>query len=166
MPMLPPWTSTNNLNKQTSNPWTSRNNFYKKKTNKTNKQNALWASTNNSNKQVSNQTRNFSRSVYSLLDYLGDVGGLLDGLKLIASTLIAPVGGYNYITLLLTKLFSVQSKREKFQEAPHHHSTHQTVYSTCSRANQEIKERRQFKEKFGADLMAYLICCLGKSSRR
>ena len=52
-------------------------------------------------------TRNFQRSVYSLLDYVGDVGGLLDGLKLIASVLIAPFSSYNYITLLITRLFSV-----------------------------------------------------------
>ena len=55
MPMFPPWTSTNNLNKQTSNPWTSRNNSYKQIKNKTIKQNALWTSTNNSNKQVNNK---------------------------------------------------------------------------------------------------------------
>ena len=55
--------------------------------------------------------RNHSRSVYSILDYLGDVGGLLDALKLIASASIAPFGGYSYITVLLTKLFSVQYSR-------------------------------------------------------
>ena len=61
--------------------------------------------------EASKHERNFSRSVYSILDYLGDVGGLLDGLKLIASALIAPFSGYSYITVLLTKLFSVQYSR-------------------------------------------------------
>ena len=28
-------------------------------------------------------TRNYQRSIYNLLDFIGDVGGLLDGLKLI-----------------------------------------------------------------------------------
>ena len=60
---------------------------------------------------ASKHQRNFSRSVYSILDYLGDVGGLLDALKLIASALIAPFSGYSYITVLLTKLFSVQLSR-------------------------------------------------------
>ena len=49
--------------------------------------------------------RNYQRAVYSVLDYVGDVGGLLDGLKLIASALIAPFSSYNFITLLLEKLF-------------------------------------------------------------
>ena len=57
--------------------------------------------------ETSKHEKNFSRSVYSLLDYLGDVGGLLDGLKLIASSLIAPFSGYSYITLLLMRLFSI-----------------------------------------------------------
>ena len=59
---------------------------------------------------ANNHQKNFSRSVYSILDYLGDVGGLLDGLKLIASALIAPFSGYSYIAVLLTKLFSVQGE--------------------------------------------------------
>ena len=46
-----------------------------------------------------------------MLDYVGDVGGLLDGLKLIASTLIAPFSSYNFATLLLTKLFAVEGKK-------------------------------------------------------
>ena len=55
---------------------------------------------------TSKQTRIFQRSVYSVLDYIGDVGGLLEGLKLIASTLIAPFSSYNFTALLLKKLFS------------------------------------------------------------
>ena len=60
---------------------------------------------------ASKHQRNFSRSVYSILDYLGDVGGLFDGLTLIASALVAPFSGYRYITVLLTKLFSVPGKK-------------------------------------------------------
>ena len=59
---------------------------------------------------ANNHQKNFSRSVYSILDYLGDVGGLLDALKLIASVIIAPFSGYSYITVLLKKLFAVQGK--------------------------------------------------------
>ena len=57
--------------------------------------------------ETSSGTRNYQRAVYSVLDYVGDVGGLLDGLKLIASTLIAPFSSYSFITLLLEKLFKV-----------------------------------------------------------
>ena len=58
--------------------------------------------------ETGSSTHDFQRSVYNVLDYVGDVGGLLDGLKLIASTLIAPFSSYNFVTLLLTKLFRVQ----------------------------------------------------------
>ena len=61
---------------------------------------------------TSTRTKNFQRSVYSFLDYVGDVGGLLDGLKLIASVMIAPFSSFNYMTLLLSKLFFIQSKVE------------------------------------------------------
>ena len=53
--------------------------------------------------------------MYSLLDFVGDVGGLLDGLKLIAWVIVIPFSSYNYITLLLTKLISVQDE-EAVQE--------------------------------------------------
>ena len=34
------------------------------------------------------------RQTYSILDWLGDVGGLLDGLKIIGSLLIAPIASF------------------------------------------------------------------------
>ena len=54
------------------------------------------------------KTYNFQRSVYNLLDYVGDVGGLMDGLKLFASILIAPISSYNFNFSLLTNLFKVE----------------------------------------------------------
>ena len=51
--------------------------------------------------------------MYNILDYVGDIGGLFDGLRMIASVLIAPFSDYNFITLLLSKLFFVQKKTKQ-----------------------------------------------------
>ena len=46
---------------------------------------------------------------------MGDVGGLLDGLKLIAATILVPFSGFNYNMLLLTKLFRFQDERKEIR---------------------------------------------------
>ena len=59
--------------------------------------------------------------MYNFLDYVGDVGGLMDGLKLVASILIAPISSYNFNVSLLTNLFKVEgSKRHQneLQKSP------------------------------------------------
>jgi len=42
------------------------------------------------------------RQTYSLLEWLGDVGGLFDGLCLIGGLIIAPLGAFALKTELLT----------------------------------------------------------------
>ena len=49
---------------------------------------------------TSPNTINYYRAIYTFLDMLGDVGGLLDALKLIAETIVAFTAGNslkNYI---------------------------------------------------------------------
>lgn len=48
---------------------------------------------------------NWSRSTYSILDYLGDLGGLLDMLIAIAGYIVAPMASYRLETTLLQTFF-------------------------------------------------------------
>ena len=45
------------------------------------------------------------RSTYSLLEWIGDIGGLFDGLYLLASNLIAPIAAYTMRFELLSQTF-------------------------------------------------------------
>ena len=47
----------------------------------------------------------YERAVYTFLDFLGDVGGLLDALKLIGASLISLIYGGSLSTFLLSQLF-------------------------------------------------------------
>ena len=48
---------------------------------------------------------NHSRAIYNALDFLGDVGGLSDGLKLIAWTLVTLLSPNGLTVNLISKLF-------------------------------------------------------------
>ena len=45
------------------------------------------------------------RQTYSLLDWIGDVGGLLDGLKIVGSFLVAPIAAFSLRSELLSTVF-------------------------------------------------------------
>ena len=45
------------------------------------------------------------RQTYSLLDWIGDVGGLLDGLRIVGSFLIAPIAAFSMRVELFTTAF-------------------------------------------------------------
>ena len=45
------------------------------------------------------------RSTYSLLEWLGDVGGPFDGLSLVAQLIIAPFSSFAMRSLLLSQIF-------------------------------------------------------------
>ena len=45
------------------------------------------------------------RATYSALEWLGDIGGLFDGLKIIATILVAPLSALAANDLLLTQVF-------------------------------------------------------------
>ena len=49
-----------------------------------------------------------NRDTYSLLDWLGDIGGLLDALKYLVQIIIMPYVSYTYKSQLLTKMFRFQ----------------------------------------------------------
>ena len=45
------------------------------------------------------------RSIYNTLDFIGDVGGLFDGLKVIGYFLVAPFSGYTFVSTLIESIF-------------------------------------------------------------
>ena len=47
----------------------------------------------------------YSRAVYTLLDLLGDVGGLIDALKIIGSLIVALISNGDFSNYLIVKLF-------------------------------------------------------------
>ena len=53
------------------------------------------------------QVRSFKRSAYNALDFLGDIGGLYDGLKLLFGAILTAVSGIDYTSLLISKLFYI-----------------------------------------------------------
>lgn len=58
-----------------------------------------------------------SRAIYNALDFLGDVGGLFDGLKLIAQSLISLIGQGGLSSFLIGKLFflpSIKNEQNRF----------------------------------------------------
>lgn len=55
--------------------------------------------------QMDSYSRKHQRSVYNLLDFIGDVGGLLDGLRFLFSLLVLPVSSFTFTSTLLSKLF-------------------------------------------------------------
>ena len=54
---------------------------------------------------ASNDVLNYSRAIYNTLDFLGDIGGLSDALKLIASFLVSVFAQGNMINNLISKIF-------------------------------------------------------------
>ena len=56
--------------------------------------------------QVHNQ-----RAIYTVLDFLGDVGGLLDGLKLIGASIISLFYGNSLSDFLLSQIFFDRPKQ-------------------------------------------------------
>ena len=54
-----------------------------------------------------------TRETYSLLDYLGDLGGLFDALTILGQILISPVSGFGLSSQLLTTIFRVAKPSER-----------------------------------------------------
>ena len=49
--------------------------------------------------------KNWSRSTYSLLDWLGGLGGLFDALLHVARVVVGPMAGYTLQSTLVSNLF-------------------------------------------------------------
>ena len=45
------------------------------------------------------------RQTYGLLDYIGDIGGLIDALYYLVACILTPFLHFNYASAMLTRLF-------------------------------------------------------------
>ena len=54
---------------------------------------------------ISHSLTSIERQTYSTLEWFGDVGGLFDGLKLLAAILVSPVATFALRTELLAQAF-------------------------------------------------------------
>ena len=80
----------------------------------------------------------YERSIYSALDWLGDVGGLLDGMRILGSVLItlqSMVFGNPFNAFLLNALYMKESSSKSDQ------NDRQSVLNS-------IKKRKPYLEKF------------------
>ena len=62
--------------------------------------------------ELNPKKRVFERHTYSLLEWLGDVGGLYDGLLIIGRFIVGPLAEFAMGSALLTKIFSLIPKKE------------------------------------------------------
>ena len=53
-----------------------------------------------------------ARKTYSFLDWLGDMGGLFDGLYLIGMIIVAPISNFSLKAELLSSMFRYRSSEE------------------------------------------------------
>ena len=59
--------------------------------------------------EMSQNLATVDREVYTALDWVGDLGGLFDGLSLIFSLVLAILTYKNYDTYMVAKLFQLRS---------------------------------------------------------
>ena len=62
--------------------------------------------------ELSQETTMIERQTYNLLEWVGDVGGLYDGLRLIFSSIIAPVAAFAMQSELLSLAFKQVDQTE------------------------------------------------------
>ena len=56
----------------------------------------------------------WNRQTYSVLDYVGDIGGLFDGLRYACKLILAPLSSYALQNNILTTLFRQQTTDADF----------------------------------------------------
>ena len=57
--------------------------------------------------------KNYSRETYGFLDYLGDLGGLIDILLMLAKFIVGPFASYRLQAALLSTLFRFAESKPK-----------------------------------------------------
>lgn len=65
--------------------------------------------------ELCQKTTTINRSTYSILDWIGDIGGLFDGLYFIGSRMLGPIAAFAMKAELFT-LFSEHSEPKKSEE--------------------------------------------------
>jgi len=103
------------------------------------------------------------RAIYNALDWLGDVGGLYEGLKLVAFAFMSFTSGINYTGTLLTKLFFQQDSTSATHKRK---NESMTLKEVCIEADQDISRRKNFEVSFLTDLFNSIFCCCRRNSAR
>lgn len=94
-----------------------------------------------------------NRQTYSLLDWLGDLGGLFEALSIMSQWLIAPVASFALKATLLSNFFFFQPKSETKNE---HHFSNQLSISSNSKfesKSQKDKAKLTLLESIYAEFM-------------
>ena len=106
--------------------------------------------------------KNYQRSIYNLLDFIGDVGGLLDGLKLIGQFALIPITRFNLTSALLAQLFKIRGNRST-NSLP----ARSSVSPSWNAAKNDIASREPFSQAIFSDTLSSLFSwCQSKSKRR
>ena len=68
----------------------------------------------------------WNRQTYSVLDYIGDLGGLLDGLKYVCLLIALPFSNFSLSQLILTQIFRYRPRESsnKDDEADEQKNVH------------------------------------------
>ena len=108
------------------------------------------------------KTKSYQRSIYNLLDFIGDVGGLLDGLKLIGQFTLVPLTTFNLTSVLLAKLFKVRRDQRRGDN-----SFASSLSPIWNAAKSDIASREPFSQATCRDTLSSLFSsCHSKSKRR
>jgi hypothetical protein len=62
------------------------------------------------NYEISATTSEYSRQIYSILDLLGDFGGVMEVFLLITEVLLKPVSEHSFLVKAISKLYLAQTK--------------------------------------------------------
>jgi len=61
---------------------------------------------------VSETTTDYERQIYGILDLLGDFGGVMEVILLIADFILRPVSMHSFLTKAISKLYKASTKDE------------------------------------------------------
>jgi hypothetical protein len=65
----------------------------------------------------------YYREVYTLVDCLGDLGGLFEIIVVFVATLYRPYSYHSYILKIIKRLFVAKTKKDDMFKKAHHHLT-------------------------------------------
>jgi len=72
--------------------------------------------------QLNPDAINYERETYNILDWLGDIGGLFDALRIIFGLLVAPVASYALRVSLVSTIFTRATATSPGKQKPAPHS--------------------------------------------
>ena len=83
--------------------------------------------------QLSREQTMIIRQAYGLLDYFGDIGGLIDGLYYLISMIVSPFWKFSLASHMLSKLFRDGPKQKTLLTQPSQLSLLQRDFKTLPR---------------------------------